>query len=125
MYFFAPLLEMAGRFLLGAMFVVGGLRHIPGFGPVSERMRARGVPLPKASLAVGTTFQIVAGSLLALGLFQQMMALGLIVFTLAASAIIHNFWDLEGDARRTALFWWQSNSGIIGGLLVLASFSRS
>lgn len=118
---FTSLLEIAGRFLLGAMFVVGGLRHIPGFVPVSERMRIRGVPWPRAALVVGTAFQIPAGALLAAGLFQQAMAVGLILFTLAASVVVHNFWDMHGDARRTALFWWQSNAGIVGGLMLLAA----
>ena len=117
----APLLEIVGRAMLGSIFIIGGLRHLPVFSLVTERFRVRGVPLPKTSLTVGTVFQIVVGAFLMLGLFQTASAIGLIAFTIAASVIVHNFWDMEGEARRMALFWWQSNVGIMGGLLVLAA----
>jgi putative oxidoreductase len=116
-----PICAVLGRILLGSIFVIGGLRHIPAFRRMTNFFRARGIPLPGLSLTVGTSFQIIVGSTLMLGAFQRAAAFGLVVFTIAASIIVHNFWDMEADARRMALFWWQSNIGIVGGLLLLAA----
>ena len=72
-------------------------------------------------LLVGSAFQFVAGLLLILGLFVAPAALGLVLFTFAASAMLLNFWDLEGPAREAAINVWQSNLAIVGGLLIAAA----
>lgn len=113
----------AGRMLLGGVFVVGGLRHLPILPAVSEAMRARGVPFPRLAMAIGTAFQIAAGGLLMAGLFVGPAALGLIIFTIAAGILALDFWNKAGPERATAINIWQSNAAIIGGLLVAASTS--
>jgi putative oxidoreductase len=111
----------AGRFLLGGLFVVGGLRHLFVFHGVSETMRARGVPFAPLLLLGGTIFQILAGLLLMAGWLVMAAALGLALFTLLASIMMLNFWSLEGEARSAAIGGWQSNLAIIGGLLIAAA----
>ncbi|GLS20888.1 hypothetical protein GCM10007874_39050 [Labrys miyagiensis] len=117
----SSLLLTAGRVLLGGLFVFGGLRHLALFHPVSEAIRARRVPFAPLVLLGGTIFQILAGLLLMAGWLVALSALGLAVFTLLASLMMHNFWSLEGDARTAALNGWQSNLAIIGGLLIAAA----
>ncbi|WP_413991064.1 DoxX family protein [Labrys okinawensis] len=111
----------AGRILLGGLFVFGGLRHLALFHPVSEAMRARRVPFAPLVLLGGTIFQILAGLLLMAGWLVALSGLGLALFTLLASLMMHNFWSLEGDARTAAFNGWQSNLAIIGGLLIAAA----
>jgi len=115
---------LLGRVLLGGLFVVGGLRHFWIFGGVAQAIAARGVPLPKLVLALGTAFEIAAGLLLISGVFVPLVALGLVVFTLLASVMLVNFWGMEGAARDNAINVWQSNLAIIGGLLVAAAHGR-
>jgi putative oxidoreductase len=79
------------------------------------------VPFPRFSLAAGTAFQIAAGTLLILGMFVVPSAFGLIVFTAAATLMMLNFWDMEGEIRVWCVNNWLSNIGIIGGLLVVAA----
>jgi putative oxidoreductase len=47
----------------------------------------------------------------------------LIAFTIVASVMLLNFWDMEGPMRDTAEKMWQTNLAIIGGLLIAASYS--
>jgi putative oxidoreductase len=78
-----------------------------------------------AVLYAGSVFQIATGALLMLGLFVTWAAIGLIVFTLAASIILLNFWDMEkGQARTSTINVWLSNIAIIGGLLIAAARAR-
>jgi putative oxidoreductase len=117
----APTLMVVGRALLGCLFVGGGLRHLTIFAAIANDMAKRGVPLPRLALAAGTAFQIAAGTLLILGMFVVPAALGLIVFTVAATVMMLNFWDMAGETRGWAVNNWLSNIGIVGGLLLVAA----
>ena len=116
-------LVAAGRLLLGGLFILGGIGHLFALPTVAGQMAARGVPLPMLALIAGTAFQIVAGVSLMLGLFVPMAALGLILFTIAGSVMLMNFWDMTGEKRTRAIDNWQSNLGVIGGLLIVCALA--
>jgi len=102
----APTLVVVGRALLGCLFVGGGIRHLTIFAAIAKDMGRRGVPFPRLVLAAGTAFQIAAGTLLILGMFVAPAALGLIVFTIVATVMMLNFWDMAGETRG-----WASTTG--------------
>ena len=112
---------VVGRLLLGAFFVAGGVHHFFLLPQITQAMARRGVPAPGFVLILGSAFQIVAGVMLAAGIFVPAAALGLVAFTIAASLMLVNFWDMEGAAREGAVSTWKSNLAIIGGLLIAAS----
>jgi putative oxidoreductase len=116
-----PVLIATGRVLLGFLFVAGGLRHVLLFSGIAADMKKMGFPLPRFLLAAGTAFQIIAGTLLALGLFVVPAALGLIAFTIVASVMMLPFWSMQGGDRTWAYLNWLSNVGIVGGLLLAAA----
>jgi putative oxidoreductase len=116
-----PVLVTMGRILLGCLFVFGGLRHVTMFSAIANDMKRMGLPFPRVLLTAGTTFQIVAGTLLILGFFVAPAALGLIAFTIAATVMMLPFWAMEGETRMWAFNNWLSNIGIVGGLLLAAA----
>lgn len=101
--------------------MAGGSRHFFIYPEIIAVMRARGVPAPALALMAGTAFQIAAGACLALGVLVTPAAFGLVAFTIAASIMMLNFWDMEGLARENARNNFQSNVAIIGGLLIAAA----
>lgn len=117
----APSLIVVGRVLLGFLFVAGAISHVIMFAAIADVMKRMGVHFPQLTLAAGTAFQIVAGVLLMVGLFVVPAALGLIVFTIAASIMMLPFWNMAGEPRLVAFNNWLSNIGIVGGLLVTAA----
>lgn len=117
------ILWFVGRLLLGGLFVVGGIHHFFTLPGITQALAARGVPAAKLVLLSGSVFQILAGLALILGFYPAWAALGLVVFTVAASVLLVNFWDMEGPARASAINTWQSNLAIIGGLLVATAYS--
>jgi putative oxidoreductase len=120
----ADVIVLAGRILIGGMFVVAGLRHLLIVPVLTTAVGARGVPFPRAVLLAGTGFQIVAGLALVLGFFVTWASLGLILFTIAASGLLLNFWDKQGEERIGMTNAFQSNFAIIGGLLFTAAQGR-
>ena len=118
---YAELLRIVGRVLLGGLFVFGGIHHFFILPSVTAALAARGVPMPRVALIAASLFQALAGLLLMLGLYVAPAAIGLVVFTLAASFLLLNFWDMEGPARDAAKTGCQTNLAIIGGLLIAAA----
>ena len=110
-----------GRVLLGALFVIGGVHHFFALDPLTQALKARGLPAPRFCLIAGSIFQTLAGALLIFGLFVPFAALGLVVFTLVSSVLLVNFWSLTGQARDSMRNVFLSNLAIIGGLLIAAA----
>ncbi len=114
-------LVVIGRVLLGVIFVRGGIMHFLSLTDVAKEIAQRGIPAPKFVLIFGSVFQIVFGAMLMLSLNVTLSALCLLIFTIAASWMLLNFWDKEGSAKETAKTNFESNVAIAGGLLVAAS----
>lgn len=110
-----------GRILLGGLFVFGGIKHFFIVPMLTEVMSKRGVPFAKLTLIAGSLFQIVAGAALVTGFLVMPAALGLVAFTIVASIMLLNFWDMRGEQREAAFNNWAVNVGVIGGLLIAAS----
>ncbi|MFA5900955.1 MAG: DoxX family protein [Hyphomicrobium sp.] len=120
---FATVLVTVGQLLMGGLFVWAGLNH---FGPAGEKLipilAARGIPQPRRALYAASSFEAVCGACLMLGIAVAPVAIALVVFTIAVSVLLVNFWDMpEGDAREMLKTVWASNSAIVGGLLVTAA----
>lgn len=118
---FAGILLWAGRILTGGVFLYGGLHHFTAIPPLVEAMTQRGVPSPRAALFAGSIFQALLGLMLILGVYVAPAALGLVLFTIAATIMFLNFWDMTGPARDGMKNGFSSNIAIIGGLLVIAA----
>ncbi len=116
-------LILAGRLLVGGLFVVGGINHCFVLPAMARQMTERGVPFAKPALIAGSLFEIVAGLAVMLGWLVPLTAGSLIVFTIASSCMMMNFWDLGGEKRMAAIDGWTSNLGVIGGLLIVAALA--
>jgi putative oxidoreductase len=115
------LLYLLGRFLLGGLFVLGGIEHFFALPLLAGIMKARGVPAPRAVLILGSIWQIVFGLLLVLGAWLAPAGFALILFTLVASVMFLDFWNKpepEATHQRNAFL---CNVAIIGALLMVAA----
>lgn len=117
----ADMLLIAGRVLIGGTFVYGGIHHFFTLKPLASMMALRGVPFPMAVLVVGAVFQGVLGLMVVFGAFVAAAALGLVVFTIVATFIFLNFWDMEGETREMVKNNALINLAVVGGLLLLAA----
>jgi putative oxidoreductase len=110
-----------GQMLLGGLFVWAGVGHFFKAPVMVPLIAARGIPVPNLVLLLGSAFEAVAGACLVLEAFVFEAAISLVAFTIAASLMLLNFWDMQGEQRDAAQASFAQNVGIIGGLLVTAS----
>src|SRR5262245_12903864 len=115
-------IEIAGRLLLVAFFVVAGLMNLTParIKDHIDRMAALGVPLPAAAFWTGIGLQFTGCALLLADWRPALGAGCLILFTVVANAIFHRFWLVTDPARRNVTRLLLLNGiAILGGLLLL------
>jgi putative oxidoreductase len=110
-----------GRLLLGGHFLISAIRNIGNIALNTQMITARGVPQPRLALFAGIILEAVAGALVAFGIWPALGAVGLIVFSVAAAVLYHNFWDYKGEERITHINACLTNAALIGGLLLVVA----
>lgn len=116
-------LVTAGRLLIVASFLFAGLRNMTAarIKDHIDRMRAARTPMPREAFWIGIAMQFTGCALLLLDWFPAVGAWLLIVFTAAATAIFHRFWERPDPlARNIGTIMFLNNTGMLGGLLLLA-----
>jgi putative oxidoreductase len=113
--------DTAGRLLIVLCFLATGLCNLTParIKDHIERMAAFGTPMPAAAFWIGIALQFAGCALLLLDWHPEIGVFCLIVFTVAATAIFHRFWQMEpakGNISRIILL---GNIAILGGLLLL------
>jgi len=117
------ILLIVGRFLLGAYFFRSGLQNMGKVDLHTGILAKKGVPLPRIAMWIAVAAEILGGASVALGLYPALGALALAVFTLAATALYHNFWSMQGEERASHLNSAVSNLALVGAFLVVIAVS--
>jgi putative oxidoreductase len=116
-------LIITGRFLLGLMFIIAGIRN---FARLEERLAFKtnyGFVLPRAAIIVGFAVQLIGGISVAFGLWPQWGALALIGFILPATAFYHNALMFTGKEREPHIYFVTVNVALIGAFLLVIALS--
>ncbi|HEY5897603.1 MAG TPA: DoxX family protein [Burkholderiales bacterium] len=115
-------LRIAGEQLIIGYFLVTGISNLTKarIADHIERMAGFGVPFPRATFWLGIGLQFGSCALVVFDWHGRLGALGLIVFTIAATGIFHRFW-LKSDPhqRNLSRINLLSNIAVLGGLLLL------
>ena len=113
---------IAGKQLLVLFFVVTGVSNLTGARVADHiaRMRAFGTPAPAALFWLGIALQFTGCALIELEWHPAIGVGCLIVFTLAATAIFHRFWQKSDPMQRNvSRLTLLGNTAILGALLLL------
>ena len=108
---------LLGRIAIGVLFVPSGWGKLMNPGGLAGMLTAKGFPAPTAFAYLGGAVECIGGALLIIGLKTRCTALALIIFTIVATLLAHQFWLLEGAARQPQYIQFFKNVAIIGGLL--------
>ena len=112
-------LIIVGRFLLGLMFIIAGIRN---FARLEERLAGKtnyGFALPPPAIVAGFAVQLIGGLSVALGLWPQWGALALIGFTVIATAFYHNLFLFQGKEREPHIYFVTVNLALCGAFLLV------
>ena len=110
---------LAGRILITAIFLNSGYEKITGFAAVSAMMAKMGMPMADLLLAGAIVCEIGGGLMVLLGWNACWGALLLIVFTVPATLMFHNFWAVDAAQYQNQFNHFMKNLAIVGGLLCI------
>jgi len=113
---------LAGRILLGLLFVLSGFGKISGFDGTVGYIAAQHLPLPALLAVLTIVVELGGGLALVTGLWTRQAALVLAGFTLLTAFVFHAFWSAADAASAMQQIQFLKNLSIAGGLLVLAAF---
>lgn len=110
-----------GLVLIGAVFLWSALQHALNFKARVAMLTGRKWPAPALLLGLGMATEVVGGGLLIAGLLLPWAAGALILFTVAASVTLLDFWNQPPETRLATRNTFIGNIAWIGGLLLAAT----
>jgi putative oxidoreductase len=110
---------LIARILMGAPFVVAGIRNFRNLDRLVGLMESRKVPNARIATIIGVTVQLVSAVLIVIGVFVPWAALGLAAFLAAATLIVHPYWTFPKDERFPHINACIVNTSMVGGFLML------
>ena len=118
-------LFLLGRILFSSVFLRFGVLHLTHTEASSQYAAFKKVPSARNLVLLTGGAQLVGGVAIILGIWMDLAALGLAIFTLVAALVMHRFWeetDPQTAQSEMAQFW--KNISVVGGALVLAAISK-
>lgn len=116
------LLTLIGRILLAVMFVLSGIGKIGGFAGTVGYISSAGLPMANLLAVAAIVVEIGAGIALIVGFKARWAAAALVLFTVAAAMLFHNYWTLPADKQMLEQIMFMKNLAITGGLLLVMAF---
>jgi putative oxidoreductase len=110
-------LQLLGRALLAAIFIVAGIRKALSFAATVAYMAKNGVPLTEVLAVAAIVLEIAGGLMLLLGWRTREIAITLAIFVAVITPIFHAFWTFEAPAFPNQLNHFLKNLCVIGGML--------
>ncbi|TIV49834.1 MAG: DoxX family protein [Mesorhizobium sp.] len=114
--------QALGALLIGGVFVFAGIEHFAKFGAMHDYLAAQKFPAPTLMLAAGSAVEVIAGSLLAVGVARLFAAVVLVIFTLATNFMLLRFWASAEPERQVLRNAFLINIAVIGGLLLAGTY---
>jgi putative oxidoreductase len=114
---------LVARILMGAPFVVAGIRNFRNLNRLVGLMEGRKVPNARAATIFGVAVQLVSAVLIVIGVLVPWAALALAAFLAAATLIVHPYWMFPAADRAPHINACIVNSSMIGGFLMLFAIS--
>ena len=113
-------LLLAGRVLMGWIYVESGWRKLTGMDAFIASLTRRDVPYATVLGWIGAPLEFLGGLALVFGAWTRCAAVAMIVFTIVATLIGHRYWEITDLAvRRMQQSHFAKNVTIIGGLILL------
>jgi putative oxidoreductase len=113
-------LYLIGRIIFAALFLGSSVAHLTDKGGMAGYAESRGLRSARPMVLL-SGLQILAGGLLVLlGIWTDVGAILLALFTLSTAVLIHSFWrDKEPMMRMNEMVQFQKDIALTGASLIL------
>jgi putative oxidoreductase len=109
------------RICLVAVFPFSAVYKILKWPGIVDTLTNAGLPHPYELALIGTAAELILPLLVIVGLFTRFSMLGLIVYTIIATAIAHRFWEFPETQQFGQIISFLKNIGLIGGMALVIS----
>ena len=109
-----------GRTALVAIFIWSGFGKLMSVERTAVAIAAEGLAQPQILAVLAGLVEVVLGVMVVLGFKTRWAAVGLMLFTAAATYVFHDFWTMTGQAQQSNMIQAFKNLSIIGGLSAIA-----
>jgi putative oxidoreductase len=111
-------LQLLGRVIVGAFLLFNAFNHFANLGMIAGYAASKGVPLPSLAVLGSGLLLAFAGLSLLLGYRIDIGIAALALFLLPVTLMMHDFWNVEGQARVAEMVNFLKNFAILGSSLV-------
>lgn len=108
---------LVGRILIALIFVMSGAAKISGFDGTVGYIASKGLPFASLGAIAAIVVELGGGMLLIAGWKARWAAAAMLLFTVAAAFIFHNFWAVPADQAQNQMIHFMKNISMAGGLL--------
>jgi putative oxidoreductase len=113
---------LVARLLATPLFIYSGIGKILAFGATAARLPGGEGGFGSFMAAGSIAIELGCSLALILGIYTRCAALALIVFTIIATLMFHNFWASPPAAVTAQTINFLKNLGLIGLFAVIAAF---
>ena len=113
---------LGGRILLALIFLMSGYGKVTGFEGTVGYIASKGLPLPQVAAAAAAAVELVSSILLIVGWQARWAATALLLFTIPATLIFHNFWAVDAAQVQNQTIHFMKNLSMMGGMLYVMAF---
>ena len=113
---------LAARLLVTPLFIYSGIGKILAFGVTASRLPGGEGGFGSFLAAGSIVIELGCSLALVLGLYARCASLALIVFTILATLMFHNFWASPPAAVTAQTINFLKNLGLIGLFAMIAAF---
>ncbi len=117
-----PMVPLAARILLGAIFLVSGIRKLMAYAGTVAYFTKLGFPAPDAMAVIAIIIEVGGSILLIVGWRTRWVAWLLALFVLIAAFAAHRFWEFDAAQMNNQMNHFLKNFAIIGGMFYVAAF---
>ena len=116
---------LIGRMLLGGFFLHGGYKHFKFINMMAGYSQSKGVPAPKAAVALTGLLLLTGGLSILLGVYPTVGALALVTFFVPVTYLMHAFWKVaDPQAKMGETVNFSKNIALLGATLMLLSIPQ-
>ncbi len=122
--FLYPWMHLIGRVLFSMVFILGGIGHLMQLDVTAEYAESKGVPAPKAAVALSGAIIVIGGVLLLIGWTRFIGAGLLFLFLVPTAFLMHPFWrESDPTVMQNEMAHFLKDLGLAGAALLAAYYA--
>jgi uncharacterized membrane protein YphA (DoxX/SURF4 family) len=115
---------LIGRLIFGGYFIINGVNHFMAHAQMAQFAAAKGVPMAEVAVLVSGALILFGGTSVVLGWRPEVGLAAIVLFLIAVSIPMHNFWTETGVQRMDDYINFTKNMGLVGASLMFVAVPR-